>query len=75
MSVAVQIEKALDRVALAMERAGKNGDVYLPIYERLESELVIEREKEDRLSRARSRVTRFSDRTGRRSSASLPEVA
>ncbi|WP_316205784.1 hypothetical protein [Bradyrhizobium sp. SZCCHNS1012] len=52
------IEAALDRLALAMERAGKKGDVYLPIYERLESELAAVKAKEDRMARARLRLVR-----------------
>jgi hypothetical protein len=53
-----EIEAALDRVALAMQKAGKNGITYLPIYERLEAELAAVSEKEDRMSRALSRLKR-----------------
>jgi hypothetical protein len=55
---AAAIEAALDRLALAMERAGKKGDVYLPIFERLESELAAVKDKEQRLARVKSRLAR-----------------
>ncbi|MCP3412723.1 hypothetical protein NLM16_01260 [Bradyrhizobium brasilense] len=48
----------LDRVALVMHRAGKKADVYLPIFERLESELDILKKKEAALERARVRAAR-----------------
>jgi hypothetical protein len=50
------LEKCLDRVALAIDRAGKRGVVYLPIYERIEAELEILRAKEERMERARRRL-------------------
>jgi hypothetical protein len=50
------LEKCLDRVALAIDRAGKRGVVYLPIYERVEAELEILRAKEERMERARRRL-------------------
>jgi hypothetical protein len=34
-----KLERSIDRVALAMRRAGKKGEVYFPIFERLESEI------------------------------------
>jgi hypothetical protein len=43
------LEKYLDRLALAIDRAGKRGVAYLPIYERIEAEL-------DALSRNISQV-------------------
>ena len=40
VEVSVEVlEKCLDRVALAIDRASKPGAVYLPIYERIEAEL------------------------------------
>jgi hypothetical protein len=75
MSAAVQIEAALDRLALVMERAGKRGDLYLPIYERLEEELAIVQVKEARILRARGRLKQSSGRTGTRFSASPPDTA
>ncbi|MER9757473.1 hypothetical protein NKJ46_29370 [Mesorhizobium sp. M0166] len=33
-----RIDRALDTLALAIHKAGKKGQTYLPIYERLESE-------------------------------------
>ncbi|MGY4313106.1 hypothetical protein [Bradyrhizobium sp. JR3.5] len=52
-------EWCLDRVALAMHKAGKDGDAYLPIYERLESELAAAKDREARLERARVRAARY----------------
>ena len=54
VEVSVEVlEKCLDRVALAIDRAGKPGAVYLPIYERIEAELDTLRAKEERMERAR----------------------
>lgn len=50
------LEKHLDRLALAIDRAGKRGAVYLPIYERIEAELEELRAKEARMERARQRL-------------------
>jgi hypothetical protein len=50
-----KLERSIDRVALAMRRAGKKGEVYLPIFERLESEIAAARAKEATLERARQR--------------------
>lgn len=52
------LEKCLDRVALAIDRAGSKGAVYLPIYERLESELAQLRTNDNTLDRARQRARR-----------------
>jgi predicted DNA-binding transcriptional regulator AlpA len=52
------IEDGLDRVALAMDKAGLQGAAYLPIYERLEAELEILKAKDDRRERARIRAAR-----------------
>jgi hypothetical protein len=54
-----RLERCLDRVALVMERAGKKAPVYLPIYERLETELAALKAKEAMLERARERAARF----------------
>jgi hypothetical protein len=50
------LERCLDRVALAIDRAGKRGAVYLPIYERIEAELDALNAKEERMERARRRL-------------------
>ena len=50
------LEKHLDRLALAIDRAGKRGAMYLPIYERLEAKLEELRAKEARMERARQRL-------------------
>jgi hypothetical protein len=46
-------------VAFEMARAPLGGEVYLPIYERLESELAAAKAKEAMLERARVRAARF----------------
>ncbi|MET4199954.1 hypothetical protein [Bradyrhizobium sp. LA6.12] len=53
------IERCLDRLAFEMARAPMGGEVYLPIYERLESELAALKAKEDMMERARVRAARF----------------
>jgi len=57
VEVSVEVlEKHLDRLALAIDRAGKRGAIYLPIYERIEAELDALRAKEERMERARQRL-------------------
>lgn len=57
VEVSVEVlEKHLDRLALAIDRAGKRGAMYLPIYERIEAELEELRVKEARMERARQRL-------------------
>ena len=57
VEVSVEVlEKHLDRLALAIDRAGKRGAVYLPIYERIEAKLEELRAKEARMERARRRL-------------------
>jgi hypothetical protein len=50
------LEKCLDRVALLISESGDKGAVYLPIYDRLESELEALKAKEDRMARIRARI-------------------
>jgi hypothetical protein len=45
-------------VAFEMARAPLGGEVYLPIYERLESELAAAKAKEDMMQRVRVRAAR-----------------
>ncbi|WP_407122719.1 hypothetical protein [Bradyrhizobium sp. STM 3561] len=52
------LEWCLDRLAYAMHRA-PGGEVYLPIFERLESELAVAKAKEAILERVRVRAARF----------------
>jgi streptomycin 6-kinase len=52
-------EDALDVVARAMARAPQGGEIYLPIFEQLESELASLTAKEATLERARVRAARF----------------
>jgi len=57
VEVSVEVlEKHLDRLALAIDRAGKRGAIYLPIYERIEAKLEELRAKEARMERARQRL-------------------
>ena len=57
IEVSVEVlEKHLDRLALAIDRAGKRGAMYLPIYERLEAKLEELRAEEARMERARQRL-------------------
>ena len=63
VEVSVEVlEKCLDRVALAIDRAGKRGAVYLPIYERIEAELDTLRANEERMERAPRRGARMERR-------------
>lgn len=56
-----EIEAALDRLALAMEKAGNNGPAYLPIFDRLEAELAVMTATEDRMTRVRLRLMKVAD--------------
>src|ERR1700759_5126164 len=58
-----QLERCLDRVALEMQRVGKRGVAYLPIYERLESELAAMKAKEAAIERARNRLAQGATRS------------
>lgn len=53
------LEACLDRLAYAMHRAPKGGEVYLPIFERFEADLAVMQAKEDMLERARVRAARY----------------
>ena len=75
VEVSVEVlENCLDRVALAIDRAGKRGAVYLPIYERIEAELYTLRAKEEQMERARQRLKQLRGRKEKRSSSSLPDT-
>lgn len=50
----------MDEVALAIGMAGDRGAIYLPIYERLESELQALRAKRNTLSAVRARLDRLA---------------
>lgn len=52
------LERCLDRLAIAMERAPQGGEVYLPIFERLESEIEAKKASESTMARALRRVRR-----------------
>ena len=54
------IEFAMDDVALAIDRAGAKGAVYLPIYERLERERLAMRERQSTMSAVKARLERLS---------------
>jgi hypothetical protein len=75
VEVSVEVlENCLDRVALAIDRAGKLGAVYLPIYERIEAELYTLRAKELQMERARQRLKQLRGRKEKRSSSSLADT-
>lgn len=63
-----RIEQYLDFLAEVMARAGRNAELFLPIWKRLELELEKRREVEAMLAAAAARVTRSMDRTPARSS-------
>lgn len=63
-----ELERHLDLLARLMEAAGKNAEGYLPIWRRVERELLQRSEAETILAAARSRLTRSTDRTAARSS-------
>jgi hypothetical protein len=52
------LERCLDRLAIVMHRAGPGGEVYLPIFERLEREITMRQASESAMSRALRRVRR-----------------
>jgi hypothetical protein len=60
---AADIERNLDTVARLMGKAGKNADLYLPIWRRLQLELKKRQEADAILAEARSRLTRSRDQT------------
>ncbi|AHY56344.1 hypothetical protein ACVIW2_006371 [Bradyrhizobium huanghuaihaiense] len=53
------LERCLDCLAILMDQSPQGGEVYLPIFERLESELATAKAKEDMMERARVRAARF----------------
>lgn len=55
-----RIERAMDEVALAISMAGDRGATYLPIYERLERELLEFRARQTTLSSVRARLERLA---------------
>lgn len=63
-----RIERCLDRLAQIMVASGAEGRVYLPIYERLESELESMRDADGKMSRIYARVRQSKDRRATRSS-------
>ncbi|WP_315743178.1 MULTISPECIES: hypothetical protein [unclassified Bradyrhizobium] len=52
------LERCLDRLAIAMQRAPQGGEVYLPLYERLEREIEAKKATESTMARALRRVRR-----------------
>lgn len=57
---AEQIDRALDRVAVAIVKAGVDGVGYLPIYGRLETELAAARDRDAMMQRAIERAARVT---------------
>jgi hypothetical protein len=60
---AERLERALDRLAEIMIDLGDEGRACIPIYERLDRELLAIRRAEDTMAAARARLTRSRDRT------------
>jgi len=58
-----RLERCLDRLALEIEALGPEGEVYFPIWDRLEREIEIRRKKNDTLAAVRERVKRSRDHT------------
>jgi hypothetical protein len=52
------LERCLDRLAIALQRVPQGGDVYLPIFERLEAEIEAKKASESTMARALRRVGR-----------------
>lgn len=66
---AERIETYLDLVARLMDRAGRDAELYLPIWRRLNLELGQRREADALLAAARSRLTRAHTIDGSNGSA------
>lgn len=58
-----EIEDHLDFVAGRMQKAGRDAELFLPIWRRLELELAKRREADALLAAARARLTRSTDRS------------
>ena len=52
------LERCLDRLAIAMQRAPQGGEIYLPIFERLEREIEALNAAQSTMARAMRRVRR-----------------
>jgi hypothetical protein len=52
------LERCLDRLAVVMHRASQGGEVYLPIFERLEAEIEARKASQSTMARALRRVRR-----------------
>ncbi|QND70745.1 hypothetical protein [Tardiphaga robiniae] len=52
------LERCLDRLAVIMHRASQGGEVYLPIFERLEREIEAKKASESTMVRAMRRIRR-----------------
>jgi hypothetical protein len=52
------LERCLDRLAIAMHRTSQGGEVYLPIFERLEAEIAAKKASETTMARALRRIRR-----------------
>ncbi|MCK1279458.1 MULTISPECIES: hypothetical protein [unclassified Bradyrhizobium] len=53
------LERCLDCLAILMDQSPQGGEVYLPIFDRLEAELAAAKPREAMLERARARAARF----------------
>lgn len=59
---AERIERCLDRLSVAMVKAGQDGRKFLPLYQRLEYELAAALERDSILSSALARAGRLLSR-------------
>lgn len=64
---ATRLERCLDRLAYIMSRRDDGGAGFLPLYRRIEADIVEQRAIEDALAEARLRAKRSRDRTAARS--------
>jgi len=63
-----QLEKCLDILADAISKAGREGDLYFPIWERIEKEIELRRQKQDLHAAVRERLRRSKGQTAVQSS-------
>jgi hypothetical protein len=63
-----EIESFLDLIARLMDKAGRDAELYLPIWRALERELHSRQEAASIFAAARARLTRSQDRTAAQSS-------
>lgn len=63
-----QLEKCLDILADAISKAGSEGELYFPIWERIEKEIELRKHNQDLHAAVRERLRRSKDRMAVQSS-------